>query len=1118
MTIEAWLAGLGLGQYAESFAANAIDFDVLADLSESDLEKIGVLLGHRKKLLRAIRARAGAADPPPPPPGPAASTPAATPAPADAERRQITVLFSDLVGSTTLSQRIDPETLRDVLGAYQAMAVEAIRGADGMLAKFLGDGVLAYFGYPTANDDDAIRAVRAARAMIANMAGIDAHWRNALGGELEIRVGLHTGVVVVGDMGSGDARESNAIVGETPNLAARVQGIAEPGTVAISGATWRLVRRVFSCRPLGIQAAKGVAGGIEVFLVEGETAMDDAIEDADDMPLVGRTEEIGLLTQRFALARAGAGQAVLISGEAGLGKSRLVRAFRAAGDTDASQILAFRCAPEHRHSAFYPIIALLTSRFGFAADETSAMRREKLVAALDGLAIARPEISQPLVELLGLADAPGGSSEEQRQRRLMGALLQYVTAEARRRPHLLVVEDAHWLDQSTEQFLGVLLGALAELPLLVIVTFRPEFVPPWPVANHVTALALGRMTTGDLAVIAQSRAGKELPPSLLAELLSKSDGVPLFAEELTQSVIHSGAVIERGGRYELSSEMGAVAIPGTLRDSLTARLDRLHGARRVAQIGAVIGREFPYEMIAAAAELAPEELDRDLETLSRSDILRQRGLPPRATYIFKHALLQEAAYDTLLRGTRQQYHARIAAAYQKLLPEEAETYPEILAQHYASAGMDERAVDYYVRAADAAYRRAGLREAIAHFRAALERLMRLPEDMTRDRREVDILLKLGSLIGSIEGARAPAYLETYERAHALASRLGDDRLRFAAGWGLWFHEQIAGDLATIPVRRARVEEMFAVARKLNDADLELEAFHSRWATRFGSGELHGAKADTVEGIARYDRARHATNRFTYGGHDTGVCAYGHGGLCAAVEGDAESSAALLESGLSLAREIGDPPVLGHGFAFAGMGAQIRGDIALCQAIGEEAFAFSRRHTVAQFNVISLIVGSWGHYALGERERGRELSDAARLLLGSAGSANSSPLMNAMLADIDLAQGDPEGARKWLVDGRRFGNPIYECDLLRRLGELTLLTQPGKLEEAAQLFQSAIELSRRQGARLFELRAALALARLRGDEGRRAEAAGLLRPLVTRFADSVTMSDLAEARALLATLS
>jgi class 3 adenylate cyclase len=1117
MTIEAWLAELGLGQYAESFAANAIDFDVLDELSESDLEKIGVLLGHRKKLLRAIKARDGAADAPPPSRS-AASTPAATPAPADAERRQITVLFSDLVGSTTLSQRIDPETMRDVLGAYQAMAAQAITGAGGMLAKFLGDGVLAYFGYPTANDDDAVRAVRAARAMIANMAGINARWRGVLGSELELRLGLHTGIVVVGDMGSGDARESHAIVGETPNLAARLQALAEPGTVAISGATWRLVRRVFSCRPLGIQAAKGVAGGIEVYLVEGETAIDDATEDADDMPLVGRTEEIGLLTQRFALARAGAGQAVLISGEAGLGKSRLIRAFRAASDIGASQVLAFRCAPEHRHSAFYPVIALLTSRFGFEADETSETRRERLAAALDGLGIARPEISQPLVELLGLADAPGDSSEEQRQRRLMGALLQYVTAETRRAHHLLVVEDAHWLDQSTEQFLGVLLGALPELPLLLVVTFRPEFVPPWPVASHVTALALGRMTTGDLAAIARSRAGKELPPALLEELLRKSDGVPLFAEELTQSVIHSGAVIERGGRYELSTEMGAVAIPGTLRDSLTARLDRLHGARRVAQIGAVIGREFPYEMIAAAAELAPEELDRDLETLGRSDILRQRGLPPHATYVFKHALLQEAAYDTLLRGTRQQYHARIADAYERLFPEQAEIYPEILAQHYAAAGMDERAVDYYVRAADAAYRRAGLREAIVHFRTALERLKRLPEDKARDRREVDILLKLGSLIGSIEGARAPAYLDTYERAHALASRLGDDRLRFAAGWGLWFHEQIAGDLATIPTRRARIDEMFAVARKLQDANLELEAFHSRWATRFGAGELQGAKADTVEGIARYDRTRHATNRFIYGGHDTGVCAYGHGGLCAAVEGDAESSAALLESGLGLAREIGDPPVLGHGFAFAGMGAQIRGDIALCRAIGEEAFEFSRRHTVAQFNVISLIVGSWAHYALGERERGRELSDAARLLLGSAGSANSSPLMNGMLADIDLAQGKPEDALRWIAEARQFGNRIYEGDLLRRLGELTLLTKPGAREEAAQLFQRAIELSRRQGTRLFELRAALALARLRGEEARRAEAAELLRPILARLGEAVTTADMAEARALLDSLS
>lgn len=1111
MTIDGWLKDLGLGQYASAFAANAIDFDVLADLTEADLEKLGVLLGHRKKMLRAIRAREAT---------PAAGEPV-RPVAADAERRQITVLFSDLVGSTALSQSIDPETLRDVLAAYQPMATQAIAAPGGFLAKFLGDGILVYFGYPEAHDDDAIRAVRAARAMIAGMAGVNMRWRAELGGDLELRVGIHTGLVVVGDVGSGDARESNAIVGGTPNLAARIQAFAAPGTIAISAATWRLVRRAFACRALGVQQAKGVAEGLEIFGVDGEFVADDPLEPAsNDIPLIGRDEEAAFLLDRLRRARAGTGQAVLISGEAGLGKSRLVRAFREGSGLDTGDLLVLRCAPQLRNSAFYPVINLLERRLGFDGRESAEARRTKIEGALGSLSLARADIVRPLSELLGVADGSKELSEDQRRRRLLAAILQYVTAEARARPRAVIVEDTHWIDGSTLEFVGMLLGALAELPLFILMTFRPEFVPPWPVASHVTALALPRLPSEQIADIARWRAGKDLPEAVLQQLLSKTDGIPLFAEELTQSVIASGAVVERDGRYELARGAGALAIPSSLRDSLTARLDRLSGARQVAQIAAVIGREFRYELLAAVAERDAETLERDLEALTKHDILRQRGVPPDATYTFKHALLQDAAYDVLLRATRQQYHARIAEAYERLFPATVESVPEIVAEHYANARMHSEAFQYYVRAGEGAQRRSGSHEAMAFFRAALEQLARLPEDAGRDRAEIDVLLKLGPLIGTRDGARAPAYRETYERAHALATRIGEDKRLFAANWGLWFGDQIGSDDVTTARRRKRIDEMFAAARHLNDPDLELEAYHSRWATRFWLGEFRDAAGDAQEGRARYDRGRHVHHRFTYGGHDTGVCAYGFGGICAAIDGDPRRSADLLTTGLDLARAIGDPPAVAHGLTMAALAAQLRGDLATCRALGEESLELSRTHLVALFSVTPIVVGGWAYYVAGDKSRGRELIAVARHMLGSdRASTLFAPLISILLANIDAAEGDATAALA-CVTSARAANTIggcYTAELERHIGAFTLATDPAAKAAAGGHFRAALELAQTQGAQLFELRAAVSLAQFLVGEGRPDEARGLLSPLVDGFATDLVMPDLPEARALLAEL-
>jgi hypothetical protein len=791
----------------------------------------------------------------------------------------------------------------------------------------------------------------------------------------------------------------------------------------------------------------------------------------------------------------------------------MVRAFRQTTADQPGELIALRCAPQHRNSAFYPVVRWLDRQFEFAPEESPNTRRLKLSAKLAALGLADPEVAHPLGELLGVTDERSFAAEDQRRRQLLGALLQVVVAVAATGRGSVVIEDVHWADASTVDFLSVLLARLPEYPLLVLLTFRPDFVPPWPITTHVTNLALGRMDRDEVAEIAQRRAGKDLPPEVLEELLSKADGIPLFAEELTQTVLASAAVVDRAGRLELANAR-AIALPATIRDSLTGRLDRLSGARRLAQIASVIGREFDYHLLAAAADMESDVLDRDLEMLTRNDILHQRGLPPRATYAFKHALLQEAAYEGLIRPTRRQLHAQVAAAYEKCGAASAEAFPEILAQHYAAAAMNARAIEFYERAAELARRRSGLRESIANLRAALDLLAGLPESRDRDRRELSMLLTLGPLLATINGVRTSDYLRAYSRAEELTVRTGEDRQNFAATWGLWFYEQVGDDP---PKAIKRANELFAIADRLGDPDLQLEAYHSRWAVRLLLGDLTGVREDTTEGLARYDKHRHAVHRFTYGGHDTGCCAHGFGGVAAAIAGETARSASLLKAGVTLAREIGDPPVLGHALAFAALGAQIRGDIATCRAIGDEVLEFNKAHTVRQFNVISIIAGGWAHYASGDEGSGRELIEIGQRL-ATEGKLTSmlSPFVQVLLADIEARRGDAPAALARLHGSLTTdGTPRYfDAEIRRRVGELTLQISPEQSDAAARDFRTAIEIAHRQGAHALELRAAVALARLLMTRGQREAARQVLQPAVAALPADATLSELSEASALL----
>ncbi len=1100
--IADWLEKLGMSEYAERFEANRIDISVLPDLTDQDLEKLGVLLGDRRRILRAIGELAR------PVSISAQESVPAEKAPDEAERRQLTVMFCDLVGSTALSARLDPEDLREVVQAYHRCCSAIVERNGGYVAKYMGDGVLAYFGYPKAHEHDAERAVHAGLAIIEAVPRL----RTVISSPLQVRVGIATGRVVVGDLIGKGAAQEQAVVGETPNLAARLQAIAHPNSVVVAENTRILLGNLFEFRDLGAQELKGMSGPVRAWaaLRPGYTeSRFDALHTTGLTRLVGRKEEIELLLRRWSSAKMGEGQVVLLSGEAGIGKSRVTVAMMEHIVAEPHTRLRYFCSPQHTDSAFYPIAGQMERAAGLVHNDQLQAKLDKLDALLAQTSTS-PQDAALLAGMLSLGNDGRYPSlalaPEQRKHQTLEALTSQLVSLTSRNPVLMIFEDVHWIDPTSLEVLDLLVRRIDELRVLLLMTFRPEFRAPWEGQAHVTSLTLNRLSSRDAAAIIADLIGtKEVAADLSTEIVERTDGIPLFVEEMTKAVLEAeNEGVARRAASAIPSH--AQTIPASLHASLLARLDRLGQAKEVAQIGAAIGREFSHALLAAAAQRTDAELALALNRLVESGLLFRQGLAPDAHYLFKHALVQDVAYDTLLREKRQQLHARIASVLDQQF-NVGDTQPELLARHYALAMMPRDAITYWQRSGDRATKRSANKEAITHFRNALQLLETLPERATSADQELQLLLSLGPALMTTRSSVAPEIGRVYARARELASagqRIAD---LFPTVWGAWLVAFSGGDFATA----ARlVDELFGMANASGNTELVLQAHHAAWPSFMVAGRLAMARHHIERGVGLYRREAHGQQALQYGGHDPGVCAYASNAIIAAAMGYPDQALEEMRKGLTLARGLDHPPTLAQALWFVAELHQIRREPAKVEESVNEVLPLLAIHGSPVGVANATMLRGWARVMQGDTDHGIVLMQEGLVNWRKTGSKFHVPYRLARAAEAHLIAGRTDDGLRLIDEADRdSGDVWFEPELDRLKGELLFSIGEG---EAAEIYlHRALEAAHAQEARLLELRAAMSLAKLLEARGRRLEAEELVAPIYYQFDEGRETADLWDAK-------
>jgi class 3 adenylate cyclase/predicted ATPase len=1116
--ISDWLEQLGLHEYVQRFAENDIDLAILPDLTDDDLEKIGVAsLGHRRKLLRAIAELKSSTA------LTAATPPSAAPRAADtAERRQVTVMFSDLVGSTALAARMDPEDLRELISAYQNCVAEVVRRFGGFVAQYLGDGLLVYFGYPEAHEDDAERAVRAGLEVIAAVGALKT------AAPLQTRVGIATGMVVVGDLVGSGAAQKRDIVGETPNLAARLQGIAEPNTVVLGEATRSLLGNLFELDDLGAIELRGLALPVRAWVALRASTVEsrfEALHPSGLTALVGREEETELLLRRWSRAKGGEGRVVLISGEAGVGKSRLTAALLETLAPEAHTRLRYFCSPQHTDSAFYPIIGQMERAAGMLHDDTPTQKLDKLDALL-------AQTSTPVRDAALIADLLSLPNDgrhpkldltpQQRRQKTMEALTAQMETLQQQKPVLMIFEDAHWSDPTSLEAFGRLVDRIATHKAMLLVTFRPEFHAPWVGRPHVTTLVVNRLTVHESrAMIDRIVGNRVLSAAIRQEIIARTDGIPLFVEEMTKAVLEAGG--ERAAERTIAAiPSPARAVPPSLHASLMARLDWLGAAaKELAQVAAVIGREFSHALLSAVMQKPDAELDATIERLIGSGLLFRQGQAPHATYTFKHALVQDAAYGTLLREQRRALHARIASTIEAQFPDIAESQPELLARYWTEAGAIEKSALLWGKAGQRSLARSALEEAVEQLQRALDQIATLPGTPAVRSEQIKLQVALVNALMHVKGYAAPeptAAVEQarqfIERAEALGERPDDPLLLFSVLYGGWaasyvaFHGDVTRELAaqfTALAKKQRQDVPLMIGQRLMGTSLML------------AGEIAKGRAQFDEALAQYDPVRHQP-LMTRFGQDVGVSIYVYRAMAQWMLGYPAAARADADRALAKAREASNAGTSMYAHLHASFTNILCAEYAAAGEQSNELLRLAEEKGAALWKALGTMQKGCRLALSGLALEGIELITSGIATYRSTGSRVYMPFFLAHLAAAHAQIGQLDDAWGCIGEAMTAAETTKErwCDaeIHRITGEIALKLPQLGAARAETYFERALAVARAQKAKSWELRAATSMARLWHAQGRPDKARALLTPIHGWFSEGLDTHDLKQAKALL----
>ena len=1117
MDIVVWLRGLGLGRYEAAFRENEIDETVLPHLTAEELKDLGVVIvGHRRKLLDAIAAlRTGA----PAPSADAATSGAASVFTEDhAERRQVTVMFSDFA-------RTDPEDLREFVAAFRKCVTDTVGRFDGFVAKYPEDGVLVYFGYPRAHEDDAERAVSAGLELIAATSRLKTY------AALQTRVGIATGLVVVGDLIGAGASQEQAIVGETPNLAARLQAVAEPNSVLIAESTRKLVGNLFELQYFGAQELKGISGPVRAWAAVRPSSVEsrfEALHSSSLTQLVGREEELEFLLRRWSKAKSGEGQVVLLSGEAGIGKSRLTAAMLERLATEPHTRLRYFCSPQRTDSPFFPIISQMEHAAGLTREDTVQAKLDKLDTLL-AQSSTSPKDAALFAEMLSLPNDGRYQTLElapqQRRQKTLEALTAQLKALSQFNPVLMIFEDAHWADPTSLEVFGRVVDRITNLPALLLLTFRPEFKPPWIGQPQVTVLTINRLTRRAVDTLIERVVGNRmLAENIRDDIIERTDGVPLFVEEMTKAVLEAGSesAVERTLAAVPSP---ALAVPASLHASLMARLDRLGSAKEVAQTAAVIGREFSHALLAAVTPKDEPELQLALDRLVSAGLLFRKGAPPHSTFLFNHSLVQDAAYGSLLREPRRALHARIAETLETQLGEIAENQPELLAHHCTEAGLIEKAAVLWAKAGQRSLARSALVEAIAQLSRALDQIATLRPTPELRREQVKLQVALITPLMHVKGHASAETKAATERARMLieqAESLGeppeDPLLLFSVLYSIWVANYMAfkGD-----AMRELSAQFLAFAQKQKTSAALAMGHRLTAASLILTGELVEGKEHFDRTLALYNPAEHGplASRF---GQDIRVAALAYRSWTLWLLGHPQAALTDAEQGLKYARDIGQATSLMYSLFHTSFSHLLCGSYAMAKAEADELVALATEKGALFWKAHGLSMQGCLSVRAGSAKEGVELiaSGIAGLRRTQATALLSSYTSYHARASAELGRSDE--ATRSICDVMSMIETTKEkwceAEIFRVAGEIAMLSTNPEAAKAEAYFKRALAVARKQQARSWELRAAMSLARLWRNQGRPQQARGLLAPVYGWFREGYDTGDLKEAKAVLEDLA